>query len=268
MKPKIIKNIRIFREFIRLHWKSYTEYRINLYFDIILRIIEFGFFFIMWQSILGTNGKIPGWDMESLIILYSFENIFLALLFTFMWGSLGAWKNIHEGRIDKHLCRPTNTWFMVVGERMGMSIGGYIIGIGSLAMSQIVFGINLLQPAFLFGIILISISIVITTFFALLLASTSFWLGRIEFIDAIFESMMEFDQFPQTIFPWQIQSILSFTLPFLFAHTLPALGIIGKISLNEMGVWIIISSAIAITNWIAFTIVWNKGVKRYESNGG
>jgi ABC-type uncharacterized transport system permease subunit len=244
------------------------EYRIHMYFDIIGRLFEFGFFFIMWQSILGANGKIPGWDMQSLIVLYSFENIFLSLLFTFMWGSLNSWKNIHEGRIDKHLCRPTDVWFMVVGERMGMSFGGYLFGIGGLIMSQLLFGVNLLQPAFLFGLILLGVAIIISTLFALILASTSFWLGRIEFIESFFEAGMEFDQFPQTIFPWQLQTILVFALPFLFAHTLPAMGVLGKITLQEMGGWIVIGIGIIALNWTIFTIIWNKGVKRYEAHGG
>jgi ABC-type uncharacterized transport system permease subunit len=233
-----------------------------------MRLLEFGFFFVMWESILGANGRIPGWDIQSLFVLYSFENIFLALLVTFTWASLGAWKHIHEGRIDKYLCRPTTVWLMVVGERMGMAFAGYLAGIGGLILCQIFFGINLFQPAFLFGIILIIISIVISTLFALLLASLSFWLGKIEFIDSIFESFMEFDQFPQTLFPWQIQTILSITLPFLFAHTIPTLGLMGRISLTEMGLWILVGLGAAALNWIGFSILWKRGLKRYEANGG
>jgi ABC-type uncharacterized transport system permease subunit len=256
------------REFLRLHIRSYLEYRINFVFDIFSRFLEFGFFFIMWQSILSANGTIPGWDLPSLLVLYSFENIFLALLITFMWSSLGAWKNIHEGRIDKYLCRPTNVWLMIVGERMGFAFAGYVVGIGGLILSHILFGINLAQPAFLFGIILLLIGGIIATLCALFLASLSFWLGKIEFIDAIFESLMEFDQFPQTIFPWQVQTLLSITIPFLFAHTLPTLGLMGKISLAEMGGWILVAAGVAAFNWIIFTIVWNRGLKRYEANGG
>jgi ABC-type uncharacterized transport system permease subunit len=255
-------------QFIRLHWAIYTEYRINFIFDIVVRLFEFAFFFVMWQSILGANGTIPGWDIPSLFILYSFENIFLALLITFMWSALGAWKHIHEGRIDKYLCRPTNVWLMVVGERMGIAFAGYLIGFGGLLLSQILFGINLFQPAFVLGIILLLVAAVISTFFALLLASLSFWFGKIEFIDSIFESLMEFDQFPQTIFPWQIQTILSVSIPFLFAHTLPTLGLMGRIPLIEMAAWIMVGLGVAALNWIGFSLIWNKGMKRYEANGG
>ncbi|MFH0969983.1 MAG: ABC-2 family transporter protein [Candidatus Diapherotrites archaeon] len=267
-KPSILKNIRLMKECIRLRFATYTEYRINFYFDIIMRLLEFALFFIMWQSILGANGNIPGWDIQSLFVLYSFENIFLSLLITFMWSTTGAWKNIHEGRIDKYLCRPTNVWLMVVGERMGMAFGGYFVGFAGLLLSQLFFGINLVQPALIFGVILIVISIFISTLFALMIATLSFWLGKIEFINSIFESLMEFDQFPQTIFPWQIQTILSITIPFLFAHTLPALAILGRISLYEMGGWILIGLGIACINWIGFSILWKKGVKRYEAHGG
>lgn len=266
--PGIQKNARLLIQFLRLHWAVYTEYRINFTFDIVMRLFEFGFFFIMWQSILGSNGHIPGWDIESLLILYSFENIFLALLITFMWSSLGGWKNIHEGRIDKYLCRPTNVWLMITGERMGIAFAGYLVGIGGLIMSSILFGINLFQPALVLGIILLLVAAVISTLFALLLASLAFWLGKIEFIDSIFESLMEFDQFPQTIFPWQIQTVLSITIPFLFAHTLPTLALLGNISPLELGGWIIVALGVAALNWIGFSIIWNRGIKRYEANGG
>ncbi len=268
MTRKIVKNIKLFREFLRLRIAVIKEYPINLVSDLGMRFLEFGFFFIMWKSIFGAKGIIPGWDIPSLMVLYSFESLFIALLITFTYSAIGMWKNIHEGRIDKYLCRPTNPWFMVIGERMGMAIGGYFVGIGGLVMCFFLFDVQLFQPALIFGLILVLLATAIATLFCMIMATMSFWFGKIEFIDSIFDSLMEFDQFPQNIFPWQIQTALSITLPFLFAHTIPTLSLFGKISLMETAQWIVVALGVVALNYLLFSFLWNRGLKRYEAHGG
>jgi ABC-type uncharacterized transport system permease subunit len=268
MTKNLVKNIKLFREFIRLHAAVLNEYRINFYSDIFLRVIEFTIFFLLWKSILGGNAFIPGWDLPTLLILYSFHNLFIALLVTFAFSAMSIWRSIYDGRIDKYLCRPVNVWFMTLGERMTLSIGGYLSGIGGLIMTSLFFGINFLHPAFVFGIILVIIACVIATLFTLMGSALAFWLGKVEYLTHLMEGLFEFDSFPQTIFPWQIQTFLAFTFPFIFASTLPALGIAGKITLEEMGLWILVGIGIIAINFTLFSILWKKGVKRYESHGG
>ena len=268
MNATLSKNGKIFYQYVRMHVAHLLEYRINFFFDIIVRFLEFAVFFFMWQSILGKNASIPGWDLQGLVVLYAFQNIFLALLITFAFGAMNAWEKIMSGELDRFLARPTIPWFMLAVENMELAFGGWFLGIGYFAVAFMFFGFTLSLPVALVLILMVVLAVGIALFFGLAMSSLSFWLGRLESIWGIWEGLFEFDQYPQTIFPWPIQTITSFTFPYLFANTLPALALLQKISFEQLVPWILVEAGVLAVNYLVFSFLWKRGVKRYESYGG
>lgn len=262
------KNTRILHTYLRMHTLKLFEYRINFIFDTIIRFLEFAVFFFFWQTILGKNLNIPGWDMTGLLVLYAFQQIFLGFFLTFALGAWDVERSIFKGDVDKFLCRPCNTWFMLAGEQISISIGGVISGFGALLIAQFVLGAPIFTWIFPILVLMTVLGALISLFFGLTLATFAFWGRRLRLFGVLLDGLFEFDSYPMTLFPGYLHTLTSFTLPFLFAHTLPAMSVMGTIPLETVLYYLVIEVAVLIVNYSIFTFVWGKGVAHYESYGG
>ncbi len=253
---------------MRLQVLHLIEYRINFVFDVFLRFVEFSIFFYFWKSIFAAQGSIPGWDIPSLLILFAFQQIFLSFFLSFAAGSYEMEKAIMRGDIDKYLSRPIQPWFALLGENSFAGIGGFITGMGVLAIAHFALGIPIFTLLFPLLIIMVFLAALISTFFGLTMGSLAFWFGRTRLFDFITDAFWEFDSYPITLFPGYIQTLTAFTLPFLFATATPALASTGKIALPQLLELFALEILVLGINVIVFRIVWKEGVKQYESYGG
>lgn len=262
------KNTRIFLTYMRMHFLKLFEYRINFIFDTIIRFLEFAVFFFFWQTILGKRLDIPGWDMTGLLVLYAFQQVFLGFFLTFALGAWDVERDIFKGNVDKFLCRPCNTWFMLAGQNISISIGGFISGFGALLIAQFFLNANVFTWTFPILLLMVILGALISLFFGLTLATFGFWGRRLRLFGVLLDGLFEFDSYPMTLFPGYLHTLTSFTLPFLFADTLPAMSVMGTIPLSTILYYLAIEIAILVVNYSIFKIVWNRGVKHYESYGG
>ncbi len=268
MNVNLTKNAKILAEYFRLHILTLLEYRINFIFDTIVRFFEFAVFFFFWKTILFQNITIPGWDLGGLIVLFSFQQIFLALFLTIALAPWRFEKKIMNGELDKFLARPCTPWLNLIAEDFNLSLGGWITGIGGLLIAQFGLGISIFTPKLLMALFVILIAAAITLFFGLILSSFALWGNRLHLYDYLIDGLFEFDSYPITLFPGYIHTLTSFTIPFLYANTLPALLTLNQLSIETVFPYAIIEIGILLVNYSIFQFIWRKGVKRYEAYGG
>ncbi|HRF97325.1 MAG TPA: ABC-2 family transporter protein, partial [Aggregatilineales bacterium] len=101
------------------------------------------------------------------------------------------------------------------------------LGIISIGVIQTATTIGIGQ-IFTFLLMLLAGGIIIYSFW-LMLASTAFWLIKVDNILFIFESMYEAGRYPVTIYPTWLQFVLTFFVPIAFAITVPAQALIGQL---------------------------------------
>ncbi|MDP2666261.1 MAG: ABC-2 family transporter protein [Candidatus Diapherotrites archaeon] len=245
-----------------------AEYRINYFLELLVLLAQFVVFYIFWKSLLGNQAIIPGWNLGELVVLFSVQNFFLGILTIFGPAGLNLWKKIGQGELDKYLCRPTTAWFMLVGEGLRISLVGFGLGIAGLLAATIVLGVAIRLEVIGLLVIILLLAALITLFFFLSLSMLVFWIEKVEFANRIWEGLFEFQWYPQTLFPGWIQLITSFTVPFLFGHTIPAMALLGKISMKSLFFLLGAEIGILIINFVLFQILWRRGVTRYVSYGG
>ena len=66
--------------------------------------------------------------------------------------------------------------------------------------------------------------------FWMILATSAFWLVRVENILMIFQSMYEAGRWPVSIYPAWLRFALTFIVPVAFAVTVPAQALTGRLS--------------------------------------
>lgn len=261
------KNARILATGLGLQWKKLLEYRLNLAFDLLLRLADSVTFFLFWAVILASSNGFAGWGLKEFLIVFALESYFTALVVSFAYAGLYTFERIHKAELDAFLTKPAQPWLLSVVKGLDPSFAGLISGTAALALafSQ---GISMQPLALGLGFLMIVLGVAITALFGLSLATASFWLGRMDSLESVFESFWSFSGKPASIFPIGLQVLTAFTFPFIFVQTVPTLAILEKIQVQEM-MWFVLAELAILAVWaFVFKVLWNKGLRNYESGGG
>jgi ABC-2 type transport system permease protein len=97
--------------------------------------------------------------------------------------------------------------------------------------------------------------------FWMILATSAFWLVRVENILVIFQSMYEAGRWPVSIYPGWLRFGLTFVVPVAFAVTVPAQAITGRLTLRTLAGAITLAAGL----FILARLFWRRGIKRYAS---
>ena len=88
----------------------------------------------------------------------------------------------------------------------------------------------------------------------MILATSAFWLVRVENILVIFQSMYEAGRWPVSIYPGWLRFALTFVVPVAFAVTVPAQALAGKAHAEDLaGAW-----ALAAGLFILARLFWRR----------
>ncbi|MDH4271501.1 MAG: ABC-2 family transporter protein, partial [Candidatus Aminicenantes bacterium] len=101
---------------------------------------------------------------------------------------------------------------------------------------------------------------VIVYSFWLILATTAFWLVRVENILVIFQSVYEAGRWPVNIYPGWLRFALTFFIPVAFAITVPAQALAGRLT----GPVLLGAAAFAVVLFTAARIFWRAGIRHYS----
>ena len=97
-----------------------------------------------------------------------------------------------------------------------------------------------------------------------ILSSLSFWFeDRVGVSPPVF-NMIPFGRYPITIYNSFLQFLLSWIIPFSFASFYPTTYFLGR---NEFGLFFAIVPLVSFCFLILALIIWNCGVRGYQSTG-
>ena len=95
----------------------------------------------------------------------------------------------------------------------------------------------------------------------MILATSAFWLVRVENILMIFQSMYEAGRWPVSIYPGWLRFALTFIVPVAFAVTVPAQALAGRLDVagprRARGCF-------AAALFTAARLFWQAGLRRYQ----
>ena len=229
--------LRMHRIFVAQELKRMMEYK----GDFIVGIVGFllGQFFNMlfiW-IIFSQIPDLAGWTLEQVVFIYGFSLVPKGLdhlLFDNLWA-IGHFI-VRRGDFDKYLTRPINTLFHVMVEKLQID-----------ALGELIMGIALIC------ITLPAVSI-----------EWSFVKVLLIIIAIPFYMVNDFAKYPVTIYNNTVRNIITYIIPFAFTAYYPALYFLtGENPWFNVGMTVIISIIVMVIG----VVIWNKGIKAYESAG-
>ncbi len=257
---------RLYKTFIVQQLKRLMEYRVDFLTGatsfLIGQITNIVFISIIFSQI----PHLQGFDYYEIIFIYGFSLVPKGIdhLFTDnLWKV--AWFIVRKGNFDKYLTRPINPLVHVIMEELQFdALGELLTGIVLMVIASMKIGINytfvnvaLMFLAFVFGTVIYA-AIKIAG------ASLALWIKSSGSILQVFYMSSDFAKYPVTIYNGAIRNIITYIVPFAFTAYYPASYILRG---NNPWFCFGVGSIIAIILLTLAIMLWNRGLKAYESAG-
>lgn len=253
-------------------WQRNLNYRFTVLTYRVGEIAEVLVLILMWSAIYsGGAGVIKGFTQNEMITYILIGNIFSVAVRNFLPGFVS--RDINEGRLSMFLVKPISYLKYIFFHELGRSLLATVVSI----VSQVIVVVFFLDKVILntdIRYILLIISMVFLAFIielliGFLIGTISFWTDEVDGIESSITRVKKFfsgGYFPLSLLPATLGT-LSIYLPFAYSFFMPAQLYLKNIDLHQAlqglfveVVWIIILS-------IVLSIVWKRGLKRYEAVG-
>lgn len=205
--------------------------------------------------------EVNGWNSGELLCVVGVYFIIGGLVSMVIQPSMQRLtEEVRLGTLDFVLLKPVDSQIQIsiralqLWEIAQVVAGIVILGVG---LGQIGRVVTLAQVG-AFGLMMLTAVVIVYSFW-LILATSSFWLVRIDNMTEIFQSMYEAGRWPVRIYPGWLQILLTFLVPIAFAVTVPAEALTGRLT-TETAAGALLVAGLMVAGSRAF---WQYGVRHY-----
>jgi ABC-2 type transport system permease protein len=255
-----MKVARLLGTAFSLSLRRALAYRINLFFDALLALVELAASIATIGIIFAQTGLLAGWSAGQMLALIGTYALITGLRATFLDPSLSDLsQQIRDGRLDLYLLRPAPTVLLATSTRhaplalVQSILGVVVIILGLRELAIVPSPLDVVGWAFL---TLIGLMIGWATSVAL--ASLAFWAPRLN-LGVLHGAAWEFGRYPVDIYGRWLQRLLTFAFPVAAITTWPAQTLTGGPDASTLIVAVLLGSAFTAGSML----LWRLGVRRY-----
>lgn len=267
----LTKYLKLLGMFIKMGWKSQVSYMgISALFSYIAQIIQFASLFgVVWIT-MRSFGVLGDFNMWQVFILFSLELFTYAVANSFLQPFWKIKELVLNGELDFYLIRPINPFYYIVSKGFVPGYTSHMI-ISSIITIVSSIQLGLFTSLSFWAIIFVTILIATGIQFGLrcIPALLTFWFGNIDNLQWIVAgSFRRMVQYPLKIYPIAIQAFFIAVLLYAFVNYFPSLLLFGKIGINKGILFTSIGLFVSFFMVFVTIVLFNKGLKRYESGNG
>ncbi len=265
VKHTSIEYLRLYFKFIKMIVMSRMMYKLDTLLLSFSVLIRESVMVITLFLMLTRFHEIQGWDMNSLLLMYSFVFLTYSLCVFVFTGVRDFEGSVHNGDFDGYLTKPISPLFHIISKKSDIMAS---FGHGGLGLILFLYSFDkagldwsfkmfLIIPWLLLGGVLIQGALL------LLCAAITFWtIKSSEIQNILFYQTRTFIAYPISIYPKFIQIILTFIVPLAFVNYYPSHYLIQ----NEI-IWLYLSPIVGIAAFAIAYSLWRIGLLRYKSTG-
>ena len=257
---------RLHRIFIAQYLKKLMEYKVDFIVGAVGFLLSQALEILFIGIIFSQIPDLAGWTFNEILFIYSFSLIPKAIdhmFFDNLW--MVGYNIVRKGEFDKYLTRPINSLFYVTVEKFQIdAFGELIMGIILITYSLIQIGADIVWYRVLVLLFLVPFAVLIYTAIKIITSAISFWTKQSGHITHMFYMSSDFSKYPVTIYNNFIKVVITFIIPFAFTAYYPA----SYFLRGENGLFCVLGTIlISSLLFVVSILVWNRGVKKYESAG-
>ena len=236
-------------------------YRTNFFVQLFESLLELGTAIAGLAVIFSYTSTLGGWTPDQVLALVGVFFLVGGAIRLMIQPSLEQLiESVRDGTLDFTLVKPEDAQLLSSIQRVEiwkLTDVGLGIVVLAVALVRLGTGLGVLHAAG-FAAALIAGGVIVYSFW-MILATSAFWLVRVENILMVFQSMYEAGRWPVSIYPGWLRFALTFIVPVAFAVTVPAQALAGRLTWQVLaGSWVF-----AAAFFTAARLFWRAGLRRY-----
>jgi ABC-2 type transport system permease protein len=254
--------LRLLWTFFRIGVLNELQYRANFVVQLFQSLMGLGTGLAGLAVVFSHTDTLGGWRPDELLALLGIFFLVGGMINLVIQPSMERFmEDVRLGTLDFTLTKPEDAQLLISIRQV------QIWKLFDVLMGVIVLGLALARlgeaagpgQAIAFGVALLSGGAIVYSFW-LILATCSFWFVRVENILVIFQSLYEAGRWPVGIYPSWLRWSLTFLVPVAFAVTVPAEGLVGRLTVESLlGAVALAAALLAGSRWF-----WRIGVRYYS----
>ncbi len=264
------ESLSLYLGYVSLSVRSQLQYRASTVLLALGNLVVTGVEFLGLWALFDRFGRIQGFSLPEVALLYGMANVSMALAEAFTRGFDHFDQLVKSGEFDRLLLRPRGTAFQVVAQdlqllRLGRLAQGLVVLAWATSRLDVVWSIGpaaLLVAAVLGGACLLSGLFVLQ-------ATLAFWtVESLEIMNTLTYGGVETAQYPLPIYDRWFRDFFTFVVPLACLNYFPHLAIANvedPLGTPAVVAWL---SPLAGPVFLAVSLAaWRVGVRHYRSTG-
>ena len=255
---------KIWMAFLRNTLSRDMEYKMNFIFEIFIDAIYYGSLFFFFKVIFQFTDSLGSFD-ENAVIIFLITMYIVDSLYIFLLGGnvFHINDNVRSGDLDFILLKPINSQFFIscryVNTYSLVSI--FILSILLLKLTYTYHENSFLIINYIVCSISLILGVLIFYSFEFIISCLAFWFRNFSYAGWLAGELIKYSRRPDSIYKKWFRKTLFSIFPMAMICSVPSRILIFGINFKLLLLQFFIAS---IFLWIT-TIVWNKGLHRYES---
>jgi len=217
--------------------------------------------------VFGNVPHLAGWEFaEVLFVFGSFHTVTSLFYFFFSWTLWFSDLYLVNRRLDAILCRPVPALLQIIAEGAGRSLAelpGLAFGVTILTYSANRLVLEVSPPKGVALALLLLAGVAVLGGLFTLLALSAFWFRATRSAAEPLLPVLDFAQYPLTIYSGWLRFVFTFLLPLGAVSYWPGAWLLRAETASLA--WVAIPWVLGL--WVAVSVIWRVGVRRYQSAG-
>jgi ABC-2 type transport system permease protein len=258
-----MRYLRLLLTFYKGSILTELEYRTNFLINAGQSVFWFFWSVFGLGIFFNHSSSIGGWSYNEALIVVGLYTGFNGFISAILRPNIARIvEHIQKGTLDFILLKPVDSLFIsslreiAIWRLVDMLLGGLVIVV---ALIRLEWQVGIL--ALLLFALLVAAAVIIVYSLWVILITAAFWWVRVDNITEIFNAAFEAGRYPVQIFPRWMQASLTFFIPIAFITTVPAAGLIGRLSWHY-ALYAGLLSTLLLTIAVRF---WRFALRHYTS---
>ena len=264
MKPMVNRYFNIWKAFFKNTLSRDMEFKLNFIFEIFIDSIYYLSLFFFFKIIFQFTQTLGDFNQDAVIIFLITLYISDSLYVFFLGGNVFNINSaVKQGDLDFILLKPVNSQFFISCRYVNFHALVSLIILSTLLikLTYSYHGNTIILLNYLFFDISLILGMFIFYSFEFIISSLVFWFRNFSYAGWLAGELIKYSRRPDSIYKNFFRKMLFTIFPMAMISSVPARFLIFGINIKLFIIQIIVS---IIFLWIT-TIIWKKGLLRYES---
>jgi len=257
---------------VQIQWSALRMYAANLAAYLLVLPVVLAVIWVAWRTIYGPQDQLGGLSLGEMVNYYFAVSVVTQVVMTSGPVMALCWQAINRGQLTIYLCRPIDYQWYLLATRLGPSLFNLATGLVVLVGGATLLGLPWAAGPGALALMVVSCLLGVVIMFAwwFLLGGLSFWFYRLSALRDIvwvLIAALSGQLIPVSLLP-PLARTIGEALPFRCLYDIPVMIYLGKVAPPDQLAALYTQGAWAVGLILAGRLLWARGLRRYEAQGG